>query len=101
VRTYTRTALVACGLVPAALAAVGPAAAVPNAVGSAQDVVRMLEGDGVKVVLNPVGPAPLGARPLDQCTVSAVRPGPVVAEEARGMAVESPPHTTVYVDIKC
>ena len=95
-RTYTRTALVVLGLVPAALAGGGQALAIPTGVGSAQDVVNMLESNGLKVVLNPVS-----AARLDQCSVSAIRPGPVVAEEAQGLTAESQPHTTVYVDIKC
>jgi hypothetical protein len=95
-RTFARSALVVLGLVPAAMTAACPALAMPNAVGSAQDVVRMLEASGLEVILNPVG-----AARLDQCTVSAVRPGPVVAEEARSVTAGSPPHTTVYVDIKC
>ena len=95
-RTYTRTALVVLGLVPATLAGAGQALAMPTAVGSAQDVVNMLEANGLKVVLNPLSPAH-----LDKCSVSSIRPGPVVAEEASGLTAGSPPHTTVYVDIKC
>jgi hypothetical protein len=95
-RTFTRSALVVLGLVPAAMMAAPSALALPIGVGSAQDVVHMLEANGLKVILNPVSPAR-----LDQCSVSAIRPGPVVAEEARGVTAETQPRTTVYVDIKC
>jgi hypothetical protein len=95
-KTVRHAALVVLGLIPAAVTAAGTALAMPSGVGSAQDVVRMLEANGLKVILNPVSSAR-----LDQCTVSAVRPGPVVAEEASDVTAGSPPHTTVYVDIKC
>src|ERR1700730_5995843 len=98
-RTHALTADGGGGLVAGSGALPTPARAMPTPVGSAQDIVRSLEASGFQVIVNTVGTAP-----LDRCAVTAVRPGPKVAESVTGAqedALEKPSYTTVYVDIKC
>jgi hypothetical protein len=98
-RTCALTACGAGGLVALTMVLAAPAPAMPTPVGSAQDVVRSLQASGFQVIVNTVG-----AAPLDRCAVTAVRPGPTIAESATGAqedAIEKPLYTTVYVDIKC
>jgi hypothetical protein len=85
----------AAGLAAVTLALAGPAPAMPTPVGSAQDVVRALEAAGFQVILNTVG-----TPSLDRCAVTAVRPGPAVAESAT-TSRETPSRTAVYVDVTC
>jgi hypothetical protein len=96
-RTYTLLASGACELVALAVVLAAPAPAMPTPVGSAQDVVRSLEASGFRVIVNPPG------SPLDRCAVTAVRPGPRIAEgiPSAQEALEKPSYTTVYVDVKC
>lgn len=80
--------------------AVSPqAAAAPSGGNSVQDTVSELESAGHKVILNKVGSAP-----VDQCVVTAVRPGRDVTElrrNQRNQTVERVLYTTVYVDVSC
>lgn len=94
-RKYACTASAASGLVAMTIGLAGPALAVPTGVGSADDVVRMLEASGFQVILSPAG-----VQSLDECAVAAVRPGPQIGEGVAGTA-ESRDYTTVYVDVKC
>jgi hypothetical protein len=96
---YALTASGAGGLVALSVVLAVPAPAMPTPVGSAQDIVRALEARGYQVIVNMVGTAP-----LDRCVVTAVRPGPKIAEgtpSAQETALEKPSYTTVYVDIMC
>ena len=98
-RTYALTASGAGGLVALSVVLAAPSLAMPTPVGSAQDIVRSLEASGFQVIVNAAGTAP-----LDRCAVTAIRPGPKIAESADGVqadALEKPAYTTVYVDIKC
>jgi hypothetical protein len=98
-RAYALTASGAGGLVALTVVLAAPAPAMPTPVGSAQDIVRSLEASGFRVIVNTVGTAP-----LDRCAVTAVRPGPKIAEsvtDALHDALEKPSYTTVYVDITC
>lgn len=81
------------------IAGAHPAVAAPAGPDSAQDTVNRLESNGYKVILNKVGTAP-----LEQCTVSGVRPGREVTEfrqNRRDQTVERVLYTTVYVDASC
>ena len=81
------------------IAAAQPAVAAPAGPDSVQDTVNRLESNGYKVILTKVGTAP-----LEQCTVSGVRPGREVTEfrqNQRDQTVERVLYTTVYVDASC
>lgn len=87
------------GLATLMIAAAPNAAAAPAGPDSVQDTVSRLESNGYKVILNKTGSAP-----LDQCAVSAVRPGRDVTEfrrNRRDQTVERILYTTVYVDAAC
>jgi hypothetical protein len=75
------------GAFAATLCLAAPALAMPDGVGSAQDVVEALKAGGYQVVMNNAVTAA-----LTNCTVIAVRPGPIVEKSTA---------TTVYVDVKC
>jgi hypothetical protein len=75
--------------------------AAPSGPGTAQDTVNSLQASGVNVVLNKVGNAP-----LEQCTVTAVRPGQTYSHTDSGVPGANHPVTTVtnqtvYVDLRC
>jgi hypothetical protein len=91
-------AVIACGAVGFA----GSANAAPSGP-DASDTVMDLQSDGYHVVVNKVG-----AQPLDQCSVSAVRPGHTftrMESEVPGPndtgVVTSVTAKTVYVDVSC
>ncbi|WP_245909099.1 hypothetical protein [Mycobacterium neglectum] len=96
----TALAIIALSAIaPLMIAAAQPAAAAPAGPGSVQDTVNRLESNGYKVILNKVGSAP-----LDQCTISGVRPGRDVTEfrrNRRDQTVERILYKTVYVDATC
>jgi hypothetical protein len=86
-------------LVALMITTVPQAAAAPAGPDPVQDTIARLESDGYKVILNRVGSAP-----LEQCTVSGVRPGRDVTElrqNRRDQTVERILYTTVYVDVAC
>jgi len=98
-RTYALAASGAGSLVALTVVLAAPVPAMPTPVGSAQDIVRSLQASGFQVIVNTVGSAP-----LDRCAVTAVRPGPKIAESVTRTqedAIGKPSYTTVYVDIKC
>ena len=70
----------------------------PNGRRVAQDTVNSLQAQGFKVILNRTGSAP-----LDQCTVSSIRPGQTVVQSSNrdGGRVVQQSYTTVYVQAKC
>ena len=79
------------------LAAVAYAA--PSGPSSVDQTVQTLEASGYNVIVNR-----MGAAPLSQCTVSAVRPGQTHStEDSRGGSSINTTITskTVYVDVAC
>lgn len=97
IRTRLAVLLAAMSLVVAA-----PAYASTQDNESAQDAVNRLQSEGYKVIVSKVGNAS-----LDQCSVSAVRPGHDVSEPVTGPVTGSRDrgqkvlYTTVFVDAKC
>jgi hypothetical protein len=88
---HAHGALAAGGLALVAVGLAAPAMAIPTAVGSAVDIVQMLEARGFDVILTPVGVVPAA-----QCSVTAVRLGSDAAESVMGTIQK-----IVYVDVKC
>ena len=93
--------LAASSLVAASLGLVAPAVAAPSGPGTAQDTVNSLQASGYNVVVNKVGNAP-----LEQCSVTAVRPGQTYSRTDSGVAgagnslVTTVTDKTVYVDVE-
>ncbi|BBX29455.1 hypothetical protein GCM10009632_55720 [Mycolicibacterium alvei] len=86
------------------MALAAPAAAAPTE-STASQTISELESRGFRVILSKVG-----ARAIDDCTVSAVRQGhsviaPQVPAGAAGITSFNPgqnlQYTTVYVDLDC
>ena len=90
---------IAGGLTAAILGLAAPAAAAPSGPGNAQDTISELQADGYNVIVNRVG-----ATPLDQATVVAVRPGQTFSRTDSGNPGDSLATTvtskTVYVDVR-
>lgn len=86
----------------AAIGLAGAANAAPSGPASASEAVSSLQADGFHVILNKVG-----AAPLDQCSVAAVRPGQTYtrmdsgAPGAMNDIVTTVTAKTVYVDVTC
>jgi hypothetical protein len=101
-KSFTIPVLAAGALAAAALGFAGAANAAPTGPGGAVETVRQLKADGLTVILNKFGTAP-----LDQCTVDAVRPGQTFqrmdsgAPGAMDDIVTTVNSTTVYVDVSC
>jgi hypothetical protein len=95
----TLTSVFAGGLTAAVLGMAAPAAAAPTGPGNAQETISQLQADGYNVIVNRVG-----ATPLDQATVVAVRPGQTYSRTDSGNPGDSFGTTitgkTVYVDVK-
>lgn len=105
----TTTTLITIGLAAASLGLAPPALAAPAGVESAPDTVNRLKSEGYTVILNKVGSAA-----LNECTVTAVRPGQRYVRTDSGIPGA---HTgmngttgtltftelskTVYVDLMC
>jgi hypothetical protein len=91
--------IVAGGLTAAILGLAAPAAAAPTGPGTAQETINELQADGYNVIVNRVG-----ATPLDQATVVAVRPGQTFSRTDSGNPGDALATTvtskTVYVDVK-
>src|SRR5687768_7061456 len=68
--SFTITVIAAGVLASAAMGLAGAANAAPTGPSNADQTVRQLKADGLTVILNKTGTAP-----LDQCTVAAIRPG--------------------------
>lgn len=95
----TVIATLTAGLALAGVALAGPAAAAPTGQTSAQQTIKELEAEGYRVIQTKVG-----SGSIDNCTVSAVRPGRDITElraAPRGNTEEVVRYTTVYVDLKC
>jgi hypothetical protein len=88
--------------VGAVLTSSGAAAAAPTGPVTADDTVSALQAGGFHVILNKTGTAP-----LDQCTVTEVRPGQTFqrvdsgAPGAGSGIVTTVTAKTVYVDVVC
>ena len=91
--------IIARGLTAAILGLAAPAAAAPTGPGNAQETINELQADGYNVIVNRVG-----ATPLDQATVVAVRPGQTYSRTDSGNPGDSLATTvtnkTVYVDVR-
>ena len=86
----------------AALGLAGAANAAPSGPATASETVSNLEAQGFRVIVNKIGTAP-----LDQCVVSAVRPGQTYSRMDSGVPgamddiVTTVTSKTVYVDVAC
>ena len=78
----------------------GTANAAPAGASSIDATVSQLRAQGLQVIVNRVGTAP-----LDQCTVNAVRPGQTFSRTDSGVPgdhlVTTVTNKTVYVDVVC
>jgi hypothetical protein len=98
------TSLAAGALTVAALGLTAPANAAPAGPSSADASIDQLRAQGLEVVVNRTGTAPLA-----QCTVNAVRPGQTFSHSDTGSGlpgsafdiVTTVTGKTVYVDITC
>lgn len=96
-----RTIVVSSVAAALGLGVCAPALAAPTGQTSAQATISELEDQGFRVILNKVGNAP-----LDQCSVTAVRPGTDVKHSwiqrgPRGNVNNLVRYTTAYVDLMC
>ena len=95
------TILAAAALASAALGLAPSANAAPSGP-SVDTTVNQLRAEGLKVIVNRVGTAP-----LDQCTLNAVRPGQTFSRTDSGVPgadddiVTTVTAQTVYVDVTC
>jgi hypothetical protein len=86
----------------AALGLAGTAAAAPSATPDASETISGLQARGFEVIVNKLDPAP-----LDECVVSAVRPGQTFTRMDSGVPgamddiVTTVTAMTVYVDVAC
>jgi len=98
-KKFAFATVAASGLAAAVLGFAAPASAAPTGPGSAQDTISQLESQGYKVIVNHVG-----ATPLDQASVVAVRPGQTYSRTDSGNPGDDLLTTvtgkTVYVDVK-
>ena len=98
--TIARTALTAGALSAAALLMAPTAAAAPSGPLSVEQTVNQLRAEGYTVIVNKVG-----AAPVDQCTVAAVRAGQSYGRSDSGTpGAQDDIHTTltgktVFVDL--
>jgi hypothetical protein len=96
------TSLAAGALASAALGLAGIANAAPSGSPSVDATISQLRAQGFQVIVNR-----LGAGSVDQCTLSAVRPGQTFSRTdsgvpgAAGDLVTTVTNKTVYVDVSC
>ena len=96
------TAVTAGALSAAALTLAAAATAAPSGPSSVDQAVNQLKADGYTVIVNKIG-----AAPVDQCTVAAVRPGQTYSRSDSGTpGAHDDIHTTVtgktvFVDLAC
>jgi hypothetical protein len=94
--------VIAGAIATASLGLAGAAAAAPSGGLDASQMIGQLQARGFDVVVNK-----LGTGPLDQCAVSAVRPGQTFARMDSGSPgamddiVTTVTAMTVYVDVEC
>ncbi|MGV0743360.1 hypothetical protein [Mycolicibacterium sp. XJ870] len=101
VRNLVRSATLV-GFLVAALISGGAAYAAPTGPQTVTQVVNQLRARGYQVILNKVGSAP-----LENCSVSAVRPGHTYSHTDSGAPgagndlVTTVTSMTVFVDVEC
>jgi hypothetical protein len=101
-KSFATAAISVGALASAALGLAGAAAAAPAGPSTVDQTVSQLQAGGYQVILNKFGPAP-----LNQCTISAVRPGQTYsrtdsgAPGARDDLITTVTGMTVYVDANC
>jgi hypothetical protein len=101
-KSFTIPVIAGSALAAAALGFAGAANGAPAGPSGADQTVRQLQADGLTVIVNKVGSAP-----LDQCTVDAVRPGHTYSRMDSGAPgamddiVTTVTSSTVYVDVAC
>jgi hypothetical protein len=101
-KSFTISVVTAGAFAVAAMGFAGVASAAPSGPTTADQTVDQLQADGLTVILNKTGTAP-----LDQCTVDAVRPGQTFARTDSGAPgamddiVTTVTSRTVYVDVSC
>ena len=101
-QNYLYTALAAGALASAALGLAGTANAAPAGPPSVDATISQLRAQGYQVIVNRIG---TGA--VDQCTLSAVRPGQTFSRTDSGAPgadddlVTTVTNKTVYVDVAC
>jgi hypothetical protein len=101
-KRFAFATLAAGSLVAAALGLAAPTVAAPTGPGTVQDTVNSLQASGYDVIVSKVGNAP-----LEQCTVTAVRPGQTYSRTDSGVPgagndiVTTVTDKTVYVDVRC
>src|SRR6478672_6757552 len=101
-KSFTLPFIAAGAIATAALGSAGAAAAAPSGTIDASQAVGQLQARGYDVIVNKLGTAP-----LDQCAVSAVRPGQTFARMDSGSPgamddiVTTVTAMTVYVDVEC
>jgi hypothetical protein len=101
-KSFTLPAIAAGAIATAALGLAGAAGAAPSGSVDASQTVNQLQARGFDVIVNKLGTAP-----LDQCVVSAVRPGQTFSRMDSGVPgamddiVATVTAMTVYVDVAC
>lgn len=101
-KSITLPVIAAGAIATAALGLAAGAAAAPSGAADASQTVSQLQSRGFDVIVNKLGTAP-----LDQCVVSAVRPGQTFARMDSGSPgamddiVTTVTAMTVYVDVAC
>jgi hypothetical protein len=101
-KSFTLSVIAAGAIATAALGLAGAAAAAPSGGIDASQAVGQLQARGFDVIVNKIGTAP-----LDQCVVSAVRPGQTFSRMDSGAPgamddiVTTVTAMTVYVDVAC
>lgn len=99
---FTLPVIAAGAIAYAALGLAGAAGAAPSGALDASQAVGQLQARGFDVIVNKVGTAP-----LEQCVVSAVRPGQTFSRMDSGAPgamddiVTTVTAMTVYVDVAC
>lgn len=101
-KSFFFTTLAAGALASAALGLAGTANAAPSGPSTVDQTVSQLRSQGYQVIVNRVGTAR-----LDQCAVSAVRPGQTFSRTDSGFPgadddlITTVTSKTVYVDVAC
>ena len=98
------TSLAAGALTAAALGLAAPANAAPAGPSSVDATIDQLRAQGLEVVVNRTGTAP-----LEQCTINAVRPGQTFSRSDTGSGlpgsafdiVTTVTSKSVYLDLTC
>ena len=102
VKPFATVAFSVGALASAALGLAGAAGAAPSGAPTVDQTVSQLKAGGYEVILNKVGTAS-----LNQCAISAVRPGQTYSRTDSGVPgagddlVTTVTNKTVYVDVKC